>query len=642
MPLGNPPGRRLVAVLVSGFVLFLTLGVTWFAWQRVGSADARDRRAEFEFRAREAEARIVQRMEAYEQALVGAAGLFAVTERVGRAVFREYVTSLGLQQHYPAALGLGFAQVIPASDLGRHIETVRAEGFPDYAVHPVQGFPGGSARPEGRRGLFTSIVFVEPFSGRNLREFGYDMLSEPVRRAAMEKARDEARPTLSGKVTLLQETDKNIQPGVLLYLPVFRSGPTPRNASERRESLVGWVYMPLRMGDLMRETLGERADELDILIYDGTNLAEAGVLFSLAGTLGPPASMQDALEARRTFKLAGRPWTLVLRARPAFGAGATNRGKALLFGITVSLLLTALVWVLVERVPRRAAGAVPARPPAPSPVRSRRILLAEDNPVNQLLATRLLQQAGHSVTVASDGRRALELLEKEPFDLVLMDVQMPEMDGLEAMRRLRFREEATGAHMHVVAVTAQAMSGDKEQCLVAGADDYLAKPYVPAGLEAAIAAAVVPSDAQSVLPEAVDLRARFKPCRDCTALDHEACENRMARSPLDLQKALATCGGDEALRREATRAQLRTIASERAELRAASASGDRASVARVAHKLRSSLGALGATPCAEAGNDLEEAARGNDPLTGQFAIRFFCELDRAVPALEASLLDRSA
>ncbi|MEI6226918.1 MAG: ATP-binding protein, partial [Deltaproteobacteria bacterium] len=136
-------------------------------------------------------------------------------------------------------------------------------------------------------------------------------------------------------------------------------------------------------------------------------------------------------------------------------------------------------------------GAVRGRP--------RRVLLAEDNPVNRLLASRLLQHAGHSVTVAGDGREALRLLAQESFDLVLMDVQMPEMDGLEALRRLRFREKHSGGHVHVVAVTAQAMSGDKEQCLAAGADAYLSKPFTPAGLEAAVNGAPVLAGAQNPL-----------------------------------------------------------------------------------------------------------------------------------------------
>ena len=123
----------------------------------------------------------------------------------------------------------------------------------------------------------------------------------------------------------------------------------------------------------------------------------------------------------------------------------------------------------------------------PAPGRPQRILLAEDNPVNQLLASRLLRSAGHVVTVAKDGKEALEAIEREPFDLVLMDVQMPVMDGLEATRRLRLREKSSGGHLRVVAVTAQAMAGDRDECLAAGADGYLAKPYTAAELEIAVA-----------------------------------------------------------------------------------------------------------------------------------------------------------
>jgi CheY-like chemotaxis protein len=104
------------------------------------------------------------------------------------------------------------------------------------------------------------------------------------------------------------------------------------------------------------------------------------------------------------------------------------------------------------------------------------ILLAEDNVVNQKLASRMLEKHGHNVVIAANGRRALERLENEDFDLVLMDVQMPEMDGFEATATIRRMEEATGAHLPVVAMTAHAMQGDKERCLTAGMDGYLSKP----------------------------------------------------------------------------------------------------------------------------------------------------------------------
>jgi signal transduction histidine kinase/CheY-like chemotaxis protein len=104
------------------------------------------------------------------------------------------------------------------------------------------------------------------------------------------------------------------------------------------------------------------------------------------------------------------------------------------------------------------------------------ILVAEDNAVNQLLAVRLLEKRGHIVVVAETGKAALEILSKQSFDLILMDVQMPEINGLEVTKEIRRREKITGLHVPIVAMTAHAMVGDKESCLEAGMDDYVAKP----------------------------------------------------------------------------------------------------------------------------------------------------------------------
>ena len=115
-----------------------------------------------------------------------------------------------------------------------------------------------------------------------------------------------------------------------------------------------------------------------------------------------------------------------------------------------------------------------------------RILLAEDNAVNEKMAVRLLGKLGHQVTVARTGRQGVELCAQQPFDLILMDVQMPEMDGLEATRLIREQQRATCTHTPILAMTAFAMPGDRERCLAAGMDGYLAKPFRPAELEAAI------------------------------------------------------------------------------------------------------------------------------------------------------------
>ena len=108
--------------------------------------------------------------------------------------------------------------------------------------------------------------------------------------------------------------------------------------------------------------------------------------------------------------------------------------------------------------------------------RQLRILLAEDNVVNQKVALLLLKQQGHSVVVASDGAQAVTAFEREPFDLILMDVQMPELNGYAASRAIRAREQGTADHIPIIALTAHAMEGDREICIEAGMDDYLTKP----------------------------------------------------------------------------------------------------------------------------------------------------------------------
>jgi CheY-like chemotaxis protein len=110
------------------------------------------------------------------------------------------------------------------------------------------------------------------------------------------------------------------------------------------------------------------------------------------------------------------------------------------------------------------------------------ILLAEDNAVNQKVATRLLQREGHCVTVVEDGRAVLEALRERTFDLILMDVQMPGMDGLEATLAIRQSEKFSGNHIPIIALTAHAMSQDRERCLNAGMDAYLTKPIRAAAL----------------------------------------------------------------------------------------------------------------------------------------------------------------
>src|SRR6185503_18850763 len=121
-----------------------------------------------------------------------------------------------------------------------------------------------------------------------------------------------------------------------------------------------------------------------------------------------------------------------------------------------------------------------------------RLLLVDDNSINQKVASRLLQQMGYRPDIASNGLEAIRALERKPFDVILMDVQMPELDGLEATRRIRQRQQESDAHPHfkgplqIVAMTASAMQGDREKCLAAGMNEYLAKPIRLEALQSAL------------------------------------------------------------------------------------------------------------------------------------------------------------
>ena len=149
-------------------------------------------------------------MHAHERVLRGARGLFAASRDVSREEWRAYLENLDLEASLPGAQGTGFTVVVPRAAREAHEQAVRAEGFPDYTI-----------KPAGERDPYSSIVYLEPFSGRNLRAFGYDMYSEPTRRVAMERARDTGEPAMTHKVTLVQETDEDVQAGFLIYLPVF-------------------------------------------------------------------------------------------------------------------------------------------------------------------------------------------------------------------------------------------------------------------------------------------------------------------------------------------------------------------------------------------------------------------------------------
>ena len=159
----------------------------------------------------------------------------------------------------------------------------------------------------------------------------------------------------------------------------------------------------------------------------------------------------------------------------------SDLGRGSQFHFTAHLGITDVI----DDAVRRGQAAAPAASQS-APVMSGsslRVLLAEDNAVNRVVATRLIEKQGHHVEAATTGREALAALRQADYDVVLMDVQMPDMDGFEATRTIRETEQHTGRHQQIIALTAHAMIGDRERCLEAGMDAYLSKPISPQQLK---------------------------------------------------------------------------------------------------------------------------------------------------------------
>jgi len=324
--------------LLTVLVLVASLLVTYNVWNSARNSAEHALQGAFDYRVREANELIRQRVMIYEQVLRATKGLFVVSGDVTREMFRKYVDSLNLTVNYPGIQGIGFSELISPAEKERHIESVRREGFPEYTI-----------RPDGRREVYSSIVYLEPFSGMNLRAFGFDMYSEPVRHAAMEKARDTGTTALSGKVTLVQETGGEIQAGFLMYLPVYREELPYATPGQRRKDLAGWVYAPFRMGDFMRGLFDDLGIDVDIEIYDDSNLTEQGCMFDArkdVQALGSATRFRNV----STIEAANHKWTVAIAALPVFEQRLDSGRPQLILqaGISISLLLALLMWIFLD------------------------------------------------------------------------------------------------------------------------------------------------------------------------------------------------------------------------------------------------------------------------------------------------------
>ena len=296
----------------------------------------------------------------------------------------------------------------------------------------------------------------------------------------------------------------------------------------------------------------------------------------------------------------------VMPGKDGFALAALIRSRSELTGATVMMLSSAMLSTEVSRCEELGIASLLTKPIAQSDLfdaimtalsvtrvaspdevvpasketgkSGLRILVAEDNAINRIVVTGMLEKEGHRVVLATNGREAVEAMERDSFDVVLMDVQMPEVDGYEATKRIRAAEQNTGRHTVIVAVTAHAMAGDREHCVAAGMDDYISKPVEKSELLKAIARATQPWSASAAASSA-----------------------RASAKIGDKQKTLSTrsdlleqLDDDEELLQRLLELFQENTPTLMEAARQALAAADGPAIARSAHALLSSLGALGA------------------------------------------------
>lgn len=325
---GWPPYFVLAVALILTIVATAYVDIT--ARSMAATARTKDR-LRFENSVIQTQESIASRLDTYVSVLHGAAGLFAASKAVERNEFKNFIARLNLQENYPGILGVGYSARVEPAERSGIIERMKAQGIADFHIWP------DAAREE-----YHSILFLEPLNVRNRAAIGYDMFSEPVRRAAMERARDTGFRAASGKVTLKQEIDPNKQPGFLVYVPVYKSGNVPKSESERRRDLLGFVYSPFRVGDLLTGILGETDDsQIAFNVYDGDKLTPDNVLYQSAPAGDGPDATEPAFTMLKTLPMAGRIWSIQYRSRSDFQLSSVSNLAPfiLIAGLIVSLIL---------------------------------------------------------------------------------------------------------------------------------------------------------------------------------------------------------------------------------------------------------------------------------------------------------------
>jgi PAS domain S-box-containing protein len=325
--------KLLAAVPYLFFIVSITL--TFFVWKNEREELQQKIESRFNEKTTEIKEHIRSRLKDHEKLLLGGVGLFNSKEEVTQADWRQYVSSLQIDQNYPGTQGMGYSAWVPANQKLLVTKNIRDQGFPDFTI-----------RPEGNRGIYTTIIFLEPFNWRNQRAFGYDMYTESNRKIAMDTAKDSGIASLSNKIILLQETEKEKQNGFLMYLPVYQKGKMIDTLLNRRNSIKGFVYGPIRVNNFIHETIAGIDNNITFEIYDeGLGAIQDKLLYSKTNAekiIFPAAYKSRFSKFENVDIFNGHRWKLIYKSMPLFDKqmDSASIDYIIFSGLAVSLLMS--------------------------------------------------------------------------------------------------------------------------------------------------------------------------------------------------------------------------------------------------------------------------------------------------------------
>lgn len=317
--------RALQSLLVIACIFAIGLALTFYAfWEDIQSTQAAQAE-NFKKQQTNITSAIDDKLHIYEQLLRSGSALFYSSDNVTREEWRLFVETVQLNKHWPGVQGIGFAKPLSPEKVAEHEQAVRVEGFTDYELYP-----------KGSRDYYTAIVYLEPFDWRNQRAFGYDMWSNPTRQTAMKRAMESGNTHASGVITLMQETQNDIQKGFIIYKPVYDQHPS---IQAEGKSLKGWVYAPFRINDFMGQLVTE--DGPTIQIYDVTNPDRETKLYQKTSQ-----SVASAFISRSQYlDVFGRRWRIDYFS-PSFQLRTDIRNESKV-ALASSLTLNALLLVVM-------------------------------------------------------------------------------------------------------------------------------------------------------------------------------------------------------------------------------------------------------------------------------------------------------